>query len=339
MSNPFKFLFNFKRTKMEDEKQGRDSKKYWGWVALMLLAPFALVFYWWAADALNLPIFFRYAILTLYAIFYLSLIYGYFKVGQDDKKKDFTNTESTNNRSRSYITLWFVTAGLLIILILGILVYLTSKDDVEGAKWVFNGTVPLLASWIGTILAFYFGRENMQAATESVLALTKDKIDDIIQVKNMMITTETMVYLKVNKSNEILSQIDGKPLTANEQALGAVLKSFQEVGKNRIPVLSDKLTPISVIDIEHLEKADQTKDLATFLKNHPDQFGNEKLNGFKTVSPDTTLGNAILLFGGSKSCRNVFVTDNGEPDGRVQGWVTDKLADRLLKLELIKKSN
>ena len=45
-----------------------------------------------------------------------------------------------------------------------------SKDT---AQMVFTAVLPLFGAWVGTILAFYFGKENFEAATRSVTAIAK----------------------------------------------------------------------------------------------------------------------------------------------------------------------
>jgi len=48
---------------------------------------------------------------------------------------------------------------------------------------MFNVIIPLLATWIGTVLAFYFGRENFEAASKQyksiINQLTPDILDDV----------------------------------------------------------------------------------------------------------------------------------------------------------------
>src|SRR5204862_7355341 len=61
-----------------------------------------------------------------------------------------------------------------------------AKDRVtfffDMAKYVLATILPVVAGWVGTVLAFYYGKENFEAGTKSVTtaaqALTsKDKLD------------------------------------------------------------------------------------------------------------------------------------------------------------------
>jgi hypothetical protein len=47
----------------------------------------------------------------------------------------------------------------------------TAKDRGDTTQLVFTSVLPLLGTWVGTILAFYFARDNLAAATDSTIKL------------------------------------------------------------------------------------------------------------------------------------------------------------------------
>src|SRR5262245_15508137 len=62
----------------------------------------------------------------------------------------------------------FSVAGTVIVACLAI----GPADHRDGAiQLVFSAVLPLFGTWVGTVLAFYFARENFQAATESALRI------------------------------------------------------------------------------------------------------------------------------------------------------------------------
>jgi uncharacterized membrane protein len=92
------------------------------------------------------------------------------------KNFDFSSTRTTNNRNRTILTQVVVIAGFILVGLLAMVILVIPGDNtsrLESAKWVFNAIVPLVASWVGAVIAFYFGRDNYEAATEQVLALTR----------------------------------------------------------------------------------------------------------------------------------------------------------------------
>src|ERR1700730_8315375 len=52
-------------------------------------------------------------------------------------------------------------------------VIIVRKHDADAPQNVMNSVLPLLGTWVGTILAYYFSKENFEAATQSVTALAK----------------------------------------------------------------------------------------------------------------------------------------------------------------------
>jgi hypothetical protein len=69
-------------------------------------------------------------------------------------------------RSRlAYGTLIFSGSAITILAIVSIL------EDSKNTMTIFNIVLPVFASWVGTILAFYFGRENFESANQQVREL------------------------------------------------------------------------------------------------------------------------------------------------------------------------
>src|SRR5215216_4596784 len=60
-------------------------------------------------------------------------------------------------------------AGIALISVIAIA--LAGDSRAETSRLVFSSVLPLLGTWVGTVLAFYFARENLAAATESTLRL------------------------------------------------------------------------------------------------------------------------------------------------------------------------
>jgi hypothetical protein len=44
----------------------------------------------------------------------------------------------------------------------------SGAERTEATRLVFTSVLPLLGTWVGTVLAFYFARENLRTATESL---------------------------------------------------------------------------------------------------------------------------------------------------------------------------
>ena len=88
-------------------------------------------------------------------------------------------TGANGNDPRTKIALtvtWFsiITVGLIAIVIIAGSI---RNNNMEGAKLVLTGVLPLLGTWVGTILAYYFSKENFEAAAQHErerIALTQE---------------------------------------------------------------------------------------------------------------------------------------------------------------------
>ena len=72
--------------------------------------------------------------------------------------------------TRALIAIVIVGASLLSILVISGGAIALADDKAAMSRLVFTSVLPVLGTWVGTVLAFYFARENLEAATSSTLA-------------------------------------------------------------------------------------------------------------------------------------------------------------------------
>jgi len=237
---------------------------------------------------------------------------------------NYSSDQETNNKSRTFVTNVVIGIGLTIIIVLSSITIFIGKTF-EAAQWVFNAVVPLVGTWIGAVIAFYFGRDNYDAAARQAIALTRDTLDDL-SVGNIMIHTKTIVAKKIDKGKE------------NTEMITDLIKLYKDVEKDRIPIFSTDIIPRYIIHLDFLEKyreenktiSDDALKLDKLFQDHPEKLSDQKEMGFITISKDKTVKEALEKMKGVKNCRDVFITDNGKASGRVLGWLTDSLIDRFL---------
>src|SRR5436190_22372591 len=89
-----------------------------------------------------------------------------------DKARRGTGT-AADVSTRKWLAWGIVGASIIaIVVISGVAIaFAGSSSRAETSRLVFSSVLPLLGTWVGTVLAFYFARENLQAATDSTLAL------------------------------------------------------------------------------------------------------------------------------------------------------------------------
>jgi len=253
------------------------------------------------------------------------------------KNWNYTNYESaqvTNNKDRSLLTNRVVRYGFLFLFLMSLSTILISllpldkkggNDSVETAKWVFSSIVPLIASWVGAVMAFYFGRDNYDAATQNVLALNRETLDDL-SVENIMIITKTIVSLKVDEGEE------------SHKGLNDILVLYKQIDKDRVPVFHKSNRPRFIIHrstiSDFLQKNATNKEInleaLVNAEGNKNKFRYNTEKGFVTVSRNTSLSVAMKKMEQLNGCQDVFVTENGGENGVVLGWLTNSLINRFL---------
>lgn len=76
-----------------------------------------------------------------------------------------------DRRVRTWLAEAIVIGAGLGVVFLAIFTIMIAADKDQTSRLVFTTVVPLFATWVGTVLAFYFAKDNFQAATDSVMRL------------------------------------------------------------------------------------------------------------------------------------------------------------------------
>lgn len=217
----------------------------------------------------------------------------------------------------AYIVL-IVTAVILVVLAITAIIF-----DRNNIMPIFNVLLPVLASWVGTVLAFYFGRENFESANEQVRQLVQNMNSD--QAAAQPVTT-AMRNLPDIAYYSLAKDRDEKSVTLKD------LKKFMAQKKvSRLPVLDAEKRPkymvhdasfLKYLTLPGKKEEDKLDDFLAEMKNQCKmEFGLN--NGFVIVSEKTTLAEAGKKMNNIPFCRDVFVTKNGDPDEPITGWLSD----------------
>jgi len=93
------------------------------------------------------------------------------------------NNSDTTPNHRDKIALKLITWSFILIFLISLAFFISTYNQPTESDKMFNVIIPLLATWIGTVLAFYFGRENFEAASKQyksiINQLTPDILDDV----------------------------------------------------------------------------------------------------------------------------------------------------------------
>jgi hypothetical protein len=228
---------------------------------------------------------------------------------------------SADISTRRWLAVGIVGASILgIVAISAIAIALAGGSRAETSRLVFSSVLPLLGTWVGTVLAFYFARENLQAATESTLRLAgRETATPVTQV---MIREAAFVAYDLAAGD----RMEAVPLSAVREKMQAL-----EPPARRLPIRDASGAVVYVIHDSTLtafaESAGQTT--TTLDKTIGDLLGvpsfRELVEAIGFVAEKATVAEARALMASIKNCNDIFVTTTGKRDERAIGWLTNTL--------------
>ena len=188
-----------------------------------------------------------------------------------------------------------------------------NDTTVSTVKDVFNAVLPVIATWIGTVIAFYFGRDNFEAASRQlnsmVSKITPDMYKDV-PVKQVMIDFDTMLKYCKGTAMTTLGDIENDFLNNSD--------------KSRLPIVDKDSNPLYIMhkdefnNLIQADPANKTKTIASF-----NLYGFNQPKGFVVISETATLKDAQQAYSKISTCQDVFVTKGGTLTEKLTGWLTD----------------
>lgn len=227
------------------------------------------------------------------------------------------NQKTSNEGQRSklaYGTLIFSGSAITILALVAIL------KDSKNTMTIFNIVLPVFASWVGTILAFYFGRENFESANQQVRELVQRLTPEERAKKpvtSIMRPLRDIAYLQIPT---------GK--TEKDISLEELLDKFKG-SVSRLPIIDAGQKPRYIVHESSInkyiasggKKEDTLEKFITTQKKAGIMFGADK--GFVLVSEQSTLAIAKKKMEEIPSCQDIFITKGGSPDEPLSGWISN----------------
>ena len=196
-----------------------------------------------------------------------------------------------------------------------------SKESFGSAKDILGILLPVLSAWIGTIIAFYFGRENFETATNALAKqLTSEEKLKSILVKDVMIKMTQAVTFTLDKPE--------KDVKLKADLIDAKL---DKENKERLPILDPQgrikyMAHRSLFDkfiVQEVAKAKKVEDLSLEDMLKDTKYQNMLTGSFKTLPETSNLAEVKSLIDKITVCSDVFVTEDGTINSKVIGWVTN----------------
>lgn len=187
--------------------------------------------------------------------------------------------------------------------------------------------LPLFGAWVGAVIAFYFARDNFDAATENTRSLLQSMgATDLeaIAAREAMIPVSSVTAACTPREDQL-------------KVLKDIMPRFEQKGLGRIVILDANNHGRGVLHESYVKEfllrppapAPQAADAISLadLLGHPRTVEQlEKSAVF--VRPDTTLAQVRAEMekasrGAPRTIRDCFVTPGGRPDEAIVGYLSD----------------
>ena len=245
---------------------------------------------------------------------------------------------------------------LILLVVLGFKIISNSAYDNEkkfsDVKELLGLLLPVIGTWVGTILVYYFSKENFKAATENVNRLvgkvksTEEKFQEI-NVSEVMLkpedfslklfddeaalmncNIEELLIFMTDSNAERLPILQKNTLQFIFLIYRSTIERFKlgyESGTINLNQLKSPKKPFRDLTMQDFFKSDY--DLAKVLNEVKDK------QRFLTINASLAEASKMM----DAFWQDVFITETGNKDGKVLGWVTNNLIVK--KAELFKKAS
>jgi hypothetical protein len=239
------------------------------------------------------------------------------------------NTAPDFREKMSKGIIYTIVIGTLAIGIFLLVAEICFNKGTNGASFVTQSLLPLWGTWVGTILAFYFGKSNFEAVSKSyqevIRKLTPEEKIASIKVKDIMIPFDKITALIYEKDKDrtledLLNIEDFK-----QRSRYAI---FHEDGTLAYIIHRSEFTCYiskSIFEGRQIEEVKATT-LDQFI--HAGQRASETptwISAVAFVPAAANLLEAKQAMDAVKKCHDVFITLNGKKSEPVLGLITNTM--------------
>jgi hypothetical protein len=207
------------------------------------------------------------------------------------------------DRTARWLSIGTVGGALVVVGTLAGVAICLAEGDTHGqvAREVLQMTFPVVSTWVGTVLAYYFSRENYVAvADKNMQLLARDAKLQGIRVSAVMIPLAKMTVLRLDAAKAQLKHVLKTQILP---VLGTT---------NRLPILDASEHPEAIVHRSAIDRfIVATGDAATLDQLLADPKVGTQVKSIVTVGPDANLSDAKRAMDAVPGCSDVFVTDNG----------------------------
>ncbi|HPS72513.1 MAG TPA: hypothetical protein PLM70_09680 [Bacteroidales bacterium] len=243
------------------------------------------------------------------------------KKKEEKKEKKEPKNEDLRECISKFLIYTIVSATFVVgITVLLISIFVKKDNDMS---FIGQTLLPLWATWVGTILAFYFGKSNFEAATKSyqdiIKSLTPEEKMASIKVQNVMIPYNKISFLKYEES------LTKKIVDIIHDSNFKEYNRFAFINDNKIlQYMIHRISFTNFLTEEAIKGKNVTEITFQDFITESKKSNNEtclKESGFISISAN--LLDAKVKMDSIKDCKDVFVTTTGSETEPILGLITN----------------
>jgi hypothetical protein len=204
------------------------------------------------------------------------------------------------------------TGGIAAIALVAIVAVKANERDAKYVMGVFSSVLPVFATWVGAVIAFYFSNESFRIASQAVGSSGTQVDIGPLTGPARMIPYEKITKIQLASTLETSALADAGALSMDK------VRSLQTGDTiSRVIIFDSKKRAIYVLR----KKLDDAKlatvaDYLKFNQNAADA------KNFRMLPASATVADGLRALDLYKTL-DIFVTDHGTIDEPVSGWVPD----------------
>jgi hypothetical protein len=235
------------------------------------------------------------------------------------------NPASGDTPLRNRMAMWILIASAAAITLLAIVAVIVKPSE---AQVIFNTTLPVFASWVGTVLAYYFGRENFESANSQV----RQMIDKLSPEQRAAAPIDSIMR-KLDVTTHV--KLPGAQGEAQVPLTDLRTKLVGDV--SRLPVVDPSSVAKYMIHGSTIDRylaggGKETDTLAAFIAEcAKNGTAFDAGRGFVLAAAKDTIQAAKEKLDRQTACQDIFITADGKPDQPLLGWVSNVRLGKFLQ--------
>lgn len=246
------------------------------------------------------------------------------------RKKPNTNSENCKPGMQGYIALIITILSASITLMIAIRAMFLKIDT--PLDFVGQTLLPLIGTWMGAVLAYYFAKGQQDAAfvqqDKLIDKITLEKRLESMKVADVMIKFQEIKGLDFDEYYNDKKKTIIKDILQNEKLKDYNRFLFFQERKLKFIIhrsIFDRFISIKISETGVSKEQIEKLTLKDIIDSDDAKIRAYVHEGLEFLSANKNLYQAKLVMDSNKACEDIFITLSGKNEEEVLGWIPDTL--------------